>query len=84
MLFETEKKAETFIKFNSDEIAEETGYKPERSYFCTYCGGWHITKERTKSAKSVETGTKKQSKIIKIINRFLLYVCSKTSFLPHL
>ena len=33
MLFETEKKAETFIKFNSDEIEEESGYKPEDVIF---------------------------------------------------
>ena len=46
MLFETEKKADTFIKFNSDEIEQESGYKPERSYFCIYCGGWHVTSIR--------------------------------------
>ena len=46
MLFETEKKAENFIKFNSDAIAEETGYKPERCYFCTYCDGWHVTSQK--------------------------------------
>ena len=26
MLFETEKKADNFMKFNNDEIEEETGY----------------------------------------------------------
>jgi hypothetical protein len=46
MLFETEKKAETFMKFNSGEIEEESGYKPERCYFCTYCGGWHVTSRK--------------------------------------
>jgi|GEM_PF-6320245 len=46
MLFETEKKAETFIKFNSSEIEEEVGYKPERVYFCIYCGGWHVTSQK--------------------------------------
>ena len=43
MLFETEKKAENFIKFNSENIEEETGHKPERSYYCIACNGWHIT-----------------------------------------
>ena len=46
MLFETEKKANTFIKFNSEEIEQWSGYKPERAYFCTYCGGWHVTSQK--------------------------------------
>jgi hypothetical protein len=46
MLFETEKKAATFIKFNGDDIEKESGVKPERSYFCTYCGGWHVTSKK--------------------------------------
>ena len=40
MLFESETKANTFIKFNKDNI--ENGNKL-RSYFCVCCGGWHIT-----------------------------------------
>lgn len=43
MLFETEKKANTFIKFNSNEIAEQNGHAPIRSYFCIACNGWHVT-----------------------------------------
>ena len=46
MVFESERKADTFIKFNGEEIEEETGYKPERSYFCTYCCGWHVTSQK--------------------------------------
>lgn len=46
MLFETKKKADTFMEFNGVEIAEETGYKPERSYYCVYCGGWHVTSNK--------------------------------------
>jgi hypothetical protein len=52
MLFETEKKADTFLRFNSDEIEEEAGYKPERCYFCTYCGGWHVTSKKELAVKS--------------------------------
>lgn len=43
MLFESQSKADNFIKFNSDEIAEHTGKAPSRSYYCTFCCGWHIT-----------------------------------------
>lgn len=43
MLFETEKKANNFIAFNKEEIEAESGYAPERSYFCLFCGGWHVT-----------------------------------------
>lgn len=43
MLFETQKKADTFIKFNSEEIKEENGFCPTRSYFCIACNGWHVT-----------------------------------------
>lgn len=46
MRFETEKKADTFIKFNAKEIEEESGIKPERSYFCIACNCWHITSIR--------------------------------------
>ena len=43
MLFETEKKANLFIKFNSEEIESESGYSPIRVYFCITCNGWHVT-----------------------------------------
>ena len=43
MQFETEKKANTFIKFNENEIEEETGFKPIRSYYCISCDCWHVT-----------------------------------------
>lgn len=46
MLFESEKKAENFIKFNGAEIEEESGFKPERSYYCVYCAGWHVTSHK--------------------------------------
>ena len=43
MLFETEKKAQLFMKFNNEEITAENGYAPARAYFCESCGGWHLT-----------------------------------------
>jgi uncharacterized membrane protein YhiD involved in acid resistance len=48
MLFETEKKAENFIKFNKEEIESESGYSPQRSYYCVFCGGWHTTSLKEK------------------------------------
>lgn len=46
LLFETEKKADTFIKFNADTISNENGKKPIRSYYCIACGGWHVTSQK--------------------------------------
>ena len=43
ILFPTKKKADNFIRFNADEIMDETGKAPVRSYYCISCGGWHVT-----------------------------------------
>ena len=45
ILFETEKKANLFLQYNSDDIAHSNRYgkKPVRSYYCKVCGGWHVT-----------------------------------------
>jgi len=40
MLFETEKKAERFLKFNAGDI---DGGELLRPYYCVCCGGWHLT-----------------------------------------
>ena len=45
MLFETKKKAENFIRFNAQEIIETTGYAHVRAYYCSGCGGWHVTSQ---------------------------------------
>ncbi|TAE74533.1 MAG: hypothetical protein EAZ85_04540 [Bacteroidetes bacterium] len=52
MLFETEKKADNFIAFNQEEIMLESGVAPQRSYFCVFCGGWHITSIKDKFGMS--------------------------------
>lgn len=44
MKFDTEKKAENFIKFNKKEI--DTGGLELRAYYCATCGGYHITKSK--------------------------------------
>ena len=54
MLFETEKKALNFIKFNASEIIETQGYAPVRAYLCGFCGGWHVTSRASLSSKPKE------------------------------
>jgi hypothetical protein len=44
--FETEKEANTFLKFNADNIEAETGIKPIRSYHCISCNSWHVTSKK--------------------------------------
>ena len=43
MLFETQTKADNFIKFNRDEIASSSEKVPTRNYYCSFCCGWHVT-----------------------------------------
>lgn len=43
MLFETQAKADNFIRYNSENILEEKGKAPVRSYYCEMCGGYHVT-----------------------------------------
>ena len=42
MLFESQAKADNFIVYNREEIEEENGKAPVRSYYCRLCGGWHV------------------------------------------
>lgn len=46
ILFDTEKSAENFMKFNNNEIEFKSGYSPKRSYYCVFCLGWHITSKK--------------------------------------
>lgn len=41
LLFETEKKAETFIKFNGNELSDNPDKL--RVYYCPACCGYHIS-----------------------------------------
>lgn len=47
LLFETEKKAETFLKFNMDELNPD-GNRTMRVYYCPACCGWHISSHEYK------------------------------------
>ena len=42
LLFETEKKAQTFIKFNGDELNPD-GTRELRPYYCPACCGYHVS-----------------------------------------
>lgn len=67
LLFKTEKSADRFIKFNSEEMIETTGLAPVRSYYCQLCCGWHVT-----SNSSLELGeklNKRDSNLIGKIDR---------------
>ena len=55
MLFETESKANNFMKFNADTIKKENGYKPVRAYYCVSCIGWHLTSLALTKPNSVKT-----------------------------
>ena len=65
MLFETKSKADNFIKFNKDNILEENGYAPVRSYYCEFCCGYHVT-----SNSSVETGERLDEKEHEFLMQF--------------
>ncbi len=58
MLFETEKKAENFLKFNGNEVNPK-GDRTMRVYYCPACCGYHISShvykgDNTKTDKLIE------------------------------
>lgn len=65
MRFETEKKANTFIKFNANDVEQERGLKPERSYYCPACCSWHIT-----SQKEIKYGKSRTEAILNLYKTF--------------
>lgn len=75
MLFETKSKADNFIKFNKDNILEENGYAPVRSYYCEFCCGYHVT-----SNSSVELGERLDEKEHEFLIQFSLSKLSDTEF----
>lgn len=56
MLFNTEKEAERFLKFNGDEINPD-GKREMRIYYCPACCGYHISSHKY-------NGTNKTEKLI--------------------
>lgn len=57
VLFESQSKADNFIKYNASEILEENNKAPVRSYYCQLCCGWHVT-----SNPSLEAGERKDQR----------------------
>ena len=53
MLFETERKASDFIKWNGDEIYTHNGML--RAYYCPACCGWHISHHEHKESYDTNT-----------------------------
>lgn len=41
--FYTRAEAQRFIDYNYDEIREQGGHAPNRTYYCTQCRCWHVT-----------------------------------------
>ena len=50
MLYETQAKADNFIKFNRDLMLQEGKKPPVRSYYCEICGGYHVTSNPSREA----------------------------------
>lgn len=53
MLFETEKKAENFIKWNGDSLDET--HNVLRAYYCPACCGWHISHKHYRESYDTHT-----------------------------
>lgn len=53
MLFESQKKADNFIKWNGENIDTHGGEL--RSYYCPACGGWHISSKPYKESYAHNT-----------------------------
>lgn len=67
ILFESQSKADNFIKFNGESILEETGRMPVRSYYCEFCGGYHVT-----SSDSSEVGERLNRRDHKVMDEVIL------------
>jgi len=68
MLFETQKEADAFIKWNGDDIDTHGGTL--RSYYCNACCGWHITSKPFKNVyeHSTENLIKRYEKDVMLSN----------------
>lgn len=68
MLFESQAKADNFILYNKEEIEEENGKAPVRSYYCRLCGGWHVTSSQSEVIKAM--AERREEKMVTEVDRF--------------
>ena len=64
MLFETQAKANNFIRYNAAEMLQAGTKAPVRSYYCSLCGGWHVT-----SNPSTEDGERLDQRDNELVKR---------------
>ena len=64
MLFETQAKANNFIRYNAAEMLQAGTKAPVRSYYCSLCGGWHVT-----SNPSIEDGERLDQRDNELVKR---------------
>lgn len=86
MLFATQAKADNFIKFNSKDIAAHSSKVPSRSYYCSFCCGWHVTSiDDDKLAKQRDERDAKVWEAIKTkVKRQAVASEPRTAMLPKL
>lgn len=68
MLFESQSKANNFIRYNGEDILEENGKAPVRSYYCEICAGYHVT-----SNPSTEAGERLNQRDHQLIESLSIY-----------
>ena len=68
MVFESQAKADNFIRYNKEEIEEENGRAPVRSYYCKLCGGWHVTSKMSEAV--MFSSDKRDERIIAEVDEF--------------
>lgn len=76
ILFETERKANDFIRWNGDNLENQCGKL--RAYYCPACCGWHISHQKYRKSYDSRTDNlisafdrqkKKRTKIDRLIHK---------------
>ena len=67
ILFETQKKAENFIKFNGEELVDDV--TKLRVYYCPACCGYHVSSHEYHGGNRTEELIQKYYDDLEAINR---------------